>query len=182
MPFKTIDAAGGLTHQRLLEAVRYDPHTGKFWWMIPGCGPGGGGCRGVGRPAGRCSKAGYVRLSIDGVRYRAHRLAWYYMTGAWPTQQIDHKNGIRSDNRWENLREATQQQNSANMMRPRPPSGTPKGVFRYHNPKTGTVRYRAHIMVDGRSIYLGTFLDQDEAAAAYRSAAVKHFGQFARAA
>lgn len=182
MPFSPIDANGGLTYERLREALHYDPMTGVFTWLIPGCGPGGGGVRGVGKPAGRVSKAGYVRLSVDNVRYRAHRLAWFYMTGQWPALQVDHKNGVRHDNRWRNLREATQVQNSANMMRQRPASGMPKGVICYKNSRTGTVRYRAHIMVDGRSIYLGSFRQLQEAADAYSAAAREHFGEFARAA
>lgn len=174
-----IDAAGGLAHKRLIEAVHYDPATGCFTWLIPGCGPGGGGVRGVGKPAGRVSKAGYVRLSIDGTRYRAHRLAWFYMTEDWPKEQIDHKNGVRSDNRWENLREATQQQNSANMMRGTNALGV-KGVVRYQG-ITGE-RFRAHITVNRKAIYLGSFMTLEEAAAAYRDAAEEHFGEYARAA
>ena len=84
MPFSPIDAAGGLTVERLRDALHYNPDTGTFTWLISGCGPGGGGVRGVGKPAGRISRAGYVRLSLDCVRYRAHRLAWLYMTGEWP--------------------------------------------------------------------------------------------------
>lgn len=180
MPFSPIDARGGLAHERLLEALKYDPETGAFTWLIPGCGPGGGGVRGIGKPAGRLSQAGYVRLRLDGVRYRAHRLAWFYMTGAWPSEQIDHINGKRGDNRWQNLRLASQQQNSANMMRAR--RDVPKGVHRYQSPATGAVRYRAHITVNGRHIHLGSFRTVEEAATAYRRAATEHFGEFSRAA
>lgn len=178
MPFSPIDAAGGLTYARLREALHYEPTTGAFTWLIPGCGPGGGGVRGVSKPAGGISAAGYVRISIDGVRYRAHRLAWFYMTGAWPSEQVDHKNGRRADNRWENLREASQRQNSANMMRTNK-SGV-KGVVRYR----GSTRemFRANIMVNNRTIYLGSFPTIEEAAQAYRNAAEKYFGEFARAA
>lgn len=172
-----IDGARGLTAERLQQVVKYDPETGLFEWLTSLSAR-----RPIGSECGEIKHSGYRLIGIDGMRYRAHRLAWLYMTGEWPDGQVDHRNGIRSDNRWVNLRQATQQQNSANMMRPRPPSGTPKGVHRYYNAETGTVRFRAHIMVGGRTLYLGSFRTQSEAAEAYRSAAKTHFGQYARVA
>ena len=70
-----------LSNIPLREALHYDPESGHFTWLIPGDAKGGGGRRGIGRRAGRISPAGYIRLSLDNVRYRAHRLAWLYMTG-----------------------------------------------------------------------------------------------------
>lgn len=169
-----IDGTNGLTAERLRGVVSYDPETGVFVWKV---NPSN---RRVGDECGDIKKdSGYRLISVDCRRYRAHRLAWLYMTGAWPTEQVDHKNGVRSDNRWSNLREATQRQNSANMMRRNNKTGV-KGVIRYQGPKH--VRFRANIMVDGHTNYLGSFKTLEAAAEAYRIAAEKHFGEFARAA
>ena len=88
-----------LTADRLRCAVNYDSETGLFWWKERKGG------RKVSKPIG-CLHLGYVNIQIDNKRYRAHRLAWLYMTGDWPLDQIDHINGIKNDNRWSNLRQA----------------------------------------------------------------------------
>jgi hypothetical protein len=93
-----------LTHARLLEKVVYDPDTGKFTHL------------GRRRPkVGQFDKDGYVKISIDEVKHQAHRLAWLYMTGSYPPEdmQVDHINGVRDDNRWINLRLATHSENQA---------------------------------------------------------------------
>lgn len=160
-----------LTADRLREVLRYSPSTGEFHWRIM-CSAR----RPAGMLAGDKKKgSGYILIGVDGCRYRAHRLAWLYMTGEWPKQQVDHKDRNRSNNKWENLREASQQQNSANMRRPSR-SGL-KGVFS----RTPT-RWIASIAVDRRTIYLGTFTTAEQASAAYTAAAKKYFGEFARAA
>lgn len=164
-----------LTAERLRRIVKYDPETGSFEWLMSLSFR-----RPLGSECGEIKASGYRLIGIDGRRYRAHRLAWLYMKGHWPSLQIDHRNGVRSDNRWANLREATQAQNSANMMRSS--KFGMKGVNRYENAVTGTVRYRAHITANGKSIYLGSFKTSAEAADAYRLAAIKYFGEFARAA
>jgi hypothetical protein len=64
--------------------------------------------------AGKINSKGYRLIGVDGRWHKAHRLAWLYMTGSWPREQIDHINLIKNDNRFENLREATQTQNHAN--------------------------------------------------------------------
>ncbi len=163
------DYEHNLTLDRLREVLHYDPETGIWTWLVTLSSR---------NPAGNLAcktkhDTGYHRVSIDGHRYKAHRLAWLYMTGEWPKNQIDHKNIIRHDNRWENLREANQQQNSANMIRGTSNSGL-KGVFKKKN------RYLAHITVNYKSIYLGTFQSKEEAAEAYRAAAETNFGLYAR--
>lgn len=116
---------------------------------------------------------GYWQISVFGVRYKAHRLAFLYMTGAWPVADVDHINRIRDDNRWKNLREATRAQNVANApARKNSRSGvrgvclTPKG-------------WKAQIKVSGKNKHIGYFKSVDAAAEAYRSAASLAFGQFA---
>ncbi|MFJ2480735.1 HNH endonuclease [Pseudomonas sp. NPDC087598] len=93
-----------LTHARLLEKVVYDPDTGKFTHL------------GRRRPkVGQFDKDGYVKISIDEVKHQAHRLAWLYVTGNYPPEdmQVDHINGVRDDNRWTNLRLVTHAENQA---------------------------------------------------------------------
>lgn len=171
------DFESGLTADRLRDVLRYSPSSGEFHWRVSNS---------YRKPAGSLAgdkkkDSGYVLIGVDRVRYRAHRLAWLYMTGAWPSYQIDHIDGDRSNNRWENLRDATQQQNSANMRRRSSNLCGVKGVSRYCG-SSGYVSWRAHIFVNGKTMYLGCFSTVDEASAAYVAAAREHFGEFARAA
>ncbi len=163
----------GLTLDRLHEVLHYDPETGIWTWLItlsPRSPAGNLACK-------TKHDTGYHRISIDGHRYKAHRLAWLYMTGKWPDRQIDHENTIRHDNRWTNLRQATQQQNSANMLRKNNKLKI-KGIIRSRN----GARFIARIMVDYQSIHLGTYDTQEEAAEVYRTAAEKYFGAYSRVA
>lgn len=97
-----------LTAERLREILSYDPDTGEFTWKKSR--------RGVkaGATAGCLNGSGYLLIRIDGKLYRAHRLAWFYMTGEWPLREIDHKEGESSNNRWFNLREASHRKNIEN--------------------------------------------------------------------
>lgn len=95
-----------LTHARLLEKLHYDPETGRFTRRPPNHK----------RRIGRFDKNGYVTIAVDRVKHQAHRLAWLYMTGQHPGEDlhVDHINRIRDDNRWANLREATPIENCHN--------------------------------------------------------------------
>jgi HNH endonuclease len=93
------------TLDRLHQVLRYDPATGVFMWLEG---------RRKGKKAGSQKADGYVRIEIDGESYTASRLAWFYVTGAWPSNQIDHKDRCRSNNTWANLRPATHKQNQEN--------------------------------------------------------------------
>jgi hypothetical protein len=124
--------------------------------------------------AGAVSRAGYRAISLDGRGYRAGRLAWFWMTGTWPKNDVDHKNLNPDDNRWDNLREATRSQNIANQ---RGPSGTAtgiKGVYPYKD------RYRARIKKDRKLYHLGVFDTPEAAHAAYVEAAKRLHGEPAR--
>jgi len=83
-----------LTQAELKDVLHYDPITGIFtrYGNYTKCGSE--------------SYQGYILIGIGSKVYYAHRLAWLYMTGGWPANEIDHKNRIRNDNRWENLRKA----------------------------------------------------------------------------
>jgi hypothetical protein len=95
------------------------------------------------KPAGSLNGAGYIEIKINKRVYSAHRLAWLYMTGEDPVLGVDHVNRDKTDNRWGNLRLATDMENSANSIR--------KG-FRLKDGK-----YEARIRHNGRETYLGRF-------------------------
>jgi hypothetical protein len=120
-----------LSADKLRTLLRYDPETGFFTWKATrrGCSPSSN--------AGTVSKdTGYRIIVIDYRQYRAHRLAYLYMTGAWPAEEIDHRNGVRDDNRWVNLRHATVAQNCRNSrLRADNTSGTEMGVISQGFPK-----------------------------------------------
>jgi len=99
-----------LTHKRLLELLHYDPETGIFTWKIDRRGRFGK----IGDIAGSDGPQGYKQLKIEGRQYRAHRTAWFYMTGKWPEQEIDHINRIKYDNRFCNLRDVSPYENQMN--------------------------------------------------------------------
>lgn len=149
-----------LTQKRLKEILSYDPDTGVF-------------VRGN-RVAGTRDPSGYIRISIAGVKYWAHRLAFMYMTGAWPINFCDHINQKKSDNRWSNLRDADVAQNTTNRGISAANSTGFKGVSRW--PRGG---FQAGIKVSGKRRYLGIFDDPVEAAKAYDAAASETFGEFA---
>lgn len=161
-----------LTQIKLRELLHYDPATGNWTRLVAS------GRMPAGSSAGELKSSGYVLISVDGIRYRAHRLAWLYMTGHWAPGQIDHRNGIRSDNRWDNFRLADNQQNQANKKRHRNNSSGFKGVF--WNKQRG--RWAAKINPNRRQVHLGFFDDPAVAHAAYCQAAQRYFGEFARAA
>ncbi len=159
-----------ITHARLLEILRYDSETGEFRWIERVSRS----IR-IGAVAGTDSE-GYRRIMINGRAYRAHQLAWSYMTGKWCTVVIDHRDGNPSNNRSENLRPATVSQNNAN----RRPNHNNKSGFK------GVAQHRigcwcARIKKNGRGYHLGSFATPQEAHAAYVEAARKLFGEFARA-
>jgi len=119
-------------------------------------------------------KNGYISIGVDGTRYLAHRLAWLWMTGRWPQKYVDHKNFTVSDNRWINLREANDMQNSRHRrVRFDNRSGV-KGVG-FHK-ETG--KWRASIVVNKKKISLGLFHDKFVAGEVYQKAAAKYFGEF----
>jgi HNH endonuclease/AP2 domain len=157
---------------RLKDVLSYDKHTGVFRWKKTlskrNC---------EGNIAGSFSKEhGYISICIDGKRYMAHRLAWLYEFGSWPTNDIDHINTIRNDNRICNLREATRADNLHNMSVPSHNTSGFKGVS-WHKARG---KWRATIKLNRRSIHLGAFNDKEEAANAYKEAASRLFGEFAR--
>lgn len=163
-----------LTHDRLCELIKYDPETGVFTRLV---GRGGQKAR-AGDVCGDRDGKGYLRMRVDCVRYSAHRLAWFYMTGEWPKGEVDHKNMVRTDSRWANLRLATSGQNKRNTRaRSRNKIGL-KGVS-WH---VCSRKWRSRIYLDGKERNLGLYDTPEEAHKAYAAAARRHFGEFGRAA
>ena len=158
-----------LTVTRLFELLDYNKDTGVFTWV---------GYRSnrtkKGAIAGNLNTTGYIDIGIDGAVYRAHRLAWMYVKLRSPDKSIDHINGVKTDNRICNLREATTQQNNMN-----------RGV--QSNNKTGlkgvgfiakTNKFRARICVNGKELVIGTFDSKEQAHFAYISYAKQLHKEF----
>jgi len=157
-----------LTASRLRKIVSYDPETGLFI-RLSGRHAG---------PTGMLRADGYVNVGIDGKMYRAHRLAWLYMTGSWPSGVIDHVDLSRDNNRWSNLREANMTQNRANTRARSDNACGLKGV----SWDADASRWRAQIQMRGKKISLGRYSTPEDAHAAYGEAAEKYFKAFARSA
>ncbi len=98
-----------ITQEYLKIILEYNPETGKFKWLVKTSNR-----IKIGMEAGTLRSNGYLKTNINGQLYYNHRLAFLYMTGRWPTHNIDHINGSKDDNSWINLREATHSQNNKN--------------------------------------------------------------------
>lgn len=158
-----------LSQKMLFERLVYDPETGIFTYRSRPAN-----CVNIGDRAGTVCSEGYIKIKIAGINHSAHRLAWLYVHGTWPPKCIDHVNGIRSDNRLSNLRLATNYHNALNR-RSKNSTGF-RGVERSRR------QFKAKIIVEGKSIYLGLFPSPEEAYRAYCAAAKRLHGEFARVA
>ena len=171
------------TAEELRDLIHYDPESGVFTWRRHSGVKESFNTRYAGTVAGSTKRASgshgpkYTFISLQGQIYLAHRLAWLYVTGKWPNLDIDHINCDGADNRWANLREATRQQNSANTRIPANNKTGFKGVCF----EAQTQRFRAGITVNRKHICLGRFDTAEDAHEAYKKAAERYFGSFARA-
>lgn len=157
--------------ERVREVLKYNPETGLFSWATSRLR-----CS-IGKPAGWKRSNGHIGICIDRVDYIASRIAWFYVTGKWP-EEVDHVNLNPSDNRWENLRECSHQENLLNRRMPKTNRSGFKGVQLH----TGSGKWRARLRVNGEKVLDGLFYTPEEAHAAYVCAADKYHGEFARAA
>lgn len=148
----------------------YDPSTGIFTHLTRV-----GGVT-VGSAAGNAHHSGYVFISFHRKLYAAHRLAFLFMTGEWPSDEVDHINGVRDDNRWANLRPATRALNMRNKKRYKNNKSGVKGVTWF--PQTS--QWRAIINVDDKAHSLGLYDTVEEAATAYAMASKEIHGEFSR--
>lgn len=158
---------------RLRELLSYDPLTGDFVWVkMPS--PFTFRVK-VGDVAGCRNKSnGYWHIGIDGHLYRSHRLAWLYMRGVWPSDQLDHIDMDKANNRLANLREATHSQNLGNR---RTYANNKLGIKGVSRKSKG---FHAQIRIDGKKLCLGQHATPELASDAYAAAAIKYFGDFAR--
>ncbi|MFA6903333.1 MAG: HNH endonuclease signature motif containing protein [Gallionellaceae bacterium] len=156
-----------LSQQLLKRILSYDPETGIFTYLEKTAKR-----ISIGKIAGCKTKNGYLVIKINGIRFRLHRLAFLYMTGNLPTNEVDHINHIKTDNRWANLRNATRIQNARNK------SGAYKnnlstGLIGSYKPKDKT-KFRAMISVEGKVVHLGYFSNPLDANQAYIDAKNKY--------
>ena len=147
-----------LTQDKLKSRLHYDPKEGVFTWLTSR------------RRAGALSSQGYIKITFEGRTYQAHRLAFLYMTGALPAQDVDHINCSRADNRWCNLQDVPRSLNAMNRASPNKNNG--------HGFRGVTVRrskWVAVLCIKRTKQYLGIFDTPEAAHNAYESAKKKHF-------
>lgn len=149
-----------LTAERLRQIFDYDPETGVFTRKLRA------GRAGVGAPVGWPVKR-HLAVQIDGYNHYLHRLAWLYVHGEWPKDQIDHINGDASDNRIANLRDVHRSLNQQNLRKPNRQNKTGfLGVCYYK----ANGKYQAHITVSSKRRALGFFDTPEQAYEAYLNA------------
>ncbi|PHQ82906.1 MAG: hypothetical protein COB69_00210 [Phycisphaera sp.] len=168
------------TEESLKKTFLYCPSTGLFIRIASSRGQKKGAI------AGGMSDQGYIKISIKGKLYLAHRLAWLYMTGEWPKEEIDHINNIRNDNKWSNIRAATRSENNRNTGISITNKSGAKGVSwsKSHG------KWRARICIDKaeqekrqlktNNLSLGFYKDKQDAINSYQVACIKYHGEFAR--
>ena len=150
-----------LTKERLKEVLHYNPETGLFTWIVRTAMR-----TKAGEIAGRKDRYGYVFIQIDRKKYPAHRIAWLYVNGVFPNEEIDHINGMRDDNRISNLREADRRLNCEN--RRKSQSNNKLGILGVC--KLGSGKYQAQIVVGGEKKYLKCWDTPELAHQAYLTA------------
>lgn len=160
-----------LTNQRLKELLHYDPETGLFTWISSTSKK-----RLAGLIAGSPDGRGYTNIAIEKKKYKSHRLAWLYMTGVLPKKEIDHIDGYPGNCAWNNLREASRQQNAYNTRAHKDGGSGIKGV----SFDSSRNKWAANIMMDGKYYRLGRFATIESAAAAVRAKRIELHGAFAR--
>jgi hypothetical protein len=153
-----------ITPPQLKRLIRYNKRTGIFRWRVTTRKTKKGDV------AGCVNGLGYIQLSFNKRMYLGHVIAWLYVTGEWPVNEIDHRDGNPSNNKWKNLRQANRSNNCANSKMPCNNTSGFKGVSAYLK------RFRSYIQGE----HLGCFDTAEEAALAYDAEARRRYGQFAR--
>jgi hypothetical protein len=166
-----------ITAEFVRTILSYDPQTGLFTHLYRPDRDRPWNGRYAGKIAGNPFTTNrYVVIHINGVLRAAHRLAWLWMTGEWPEELIDHADGVKSNNKWCNLRKATCSQNVANSAVKSNNSSGYKGV---HFVKSRG-NWCSQIMVNGVRITLGSFPTAELAHKKYCEKAAELNGEFFR--
>ncbi|MCP1440474.1 hypothetical protein J3D56_003910 [Erwinia persicina] len=158
-----------MTEEELKALLHYDAETGFFTWKTNRQGTAR-----AGRIAGNLCNNGYLTIQIKGKNYRAHRLAFLFMTGEFPTDMCDHINGIRDDNRWVNLRQATRAENNQNRSISSANTSGVKGVCWDKFAR----KWQAQICINSKNAHLGYFTTLAAAELAVQEARIKLHGEF----
>lgn len=155
-----------MNQDTLKEVLHYDPSTGHFTWKVQHRNIK------IGQIAGATdtTRGGYRRIRVLGRHYSAHKLAWLYMTGYYPSNTIDHIDGNTDNNAWHNLREVTVTENMHNLKKYKNNTTGIAGI----SYRSDTGKYRARIGVDGKNINLGSYETLEEASAARDAALITH--------
>ena len=159
-----------LTIERLREVLNYDPITGIFTWKKSVSNR-----IKVGEVAGhpKCGGGRYHGIRIDSRLYLAHRLAWFYVHGKWPSDLVDHKDRNGLNNAIDNLREASQSHNLANSVRIKSRSMTGiRNVYRRGS------KFFVSLSFAGKAHYGGSFKTLEAAALAASDLASKIHGEY----
>jgi hypothetical protein len=171
---KTLKLPDAKELRRLFE---YDPQTGSLIWKkrYPLTHRNKlHNSRDAGQPVGALDTWGHCQVRVEGKLRAAHRIIFKMMTGKDAKQQIDHINGKPGDNRWSNLREANQMQNTWNeKVRRNNTSGHP-GIRPMNTKRATSKKWRVVLRSKGKSVFVGDFLTFDEAKAAYDTAFIRY--------
>ena len=153
-----------LSVQYVRDRLSYCPESGEFRWKSHRYK------RLIGKQAGTYVSCGYLSISLFKKRRLAHRLAWLIMTGSMPEDQIDHIDGDPSNNKWSNLRPASQSENNQNRAKGGARSDNPSRFIGVYWVKGRSVWCAKIKIPGGKRLYLGSFSSEEEAADAYAKA------------
>lgn len=174
-PMRRADIKPLPSQDNLLRLFAYDPLTGRLTWKTQS-----NRTDLIGAEVGTINtKSGYRLVGIGRIYYYAHRIIWKMMTGVDPLDQVDHRDGDRDNNRWVNLRPATNSSNLWNSKLRADNSSGFKGV-NFDASRSSQKRWRAKIAAHGKIVHLGWFATPEEASAARATAALKLHGGYAR--
>lgn len=169
---------GKLTRHWLLENFLYEPETGHLIYLRHR------NPKKIGKPVTALQTAGYPYITVNGKNYLVHRCAWLIMTGSWPEKWIDHINGVRDDNRWCNLRQASHQNNLRYRPAPKDNTSGYKNIHFRYTPVTRKIRYTVVISIKSgpyqrKNVIIKRFKVLEDALEYRDEQLIKHFGEFA---
>lgn len=155
---------------QIKEWISYDPLTGIFQYKK--CATPQATARFANKPISSIYGKGYIGITVDGQRIMAHRLSWFFMKGVWPDGEIDHKNGVRTDNRWDNLRLAIGSTNQINTKIHKHNTSGHRGVSwsKTYN------KWVACVYVENKQKRLGYFSNIEDAIKARQQGEVTYYG------